>query len=210
MPNRIDLTRRRLLLAGAAVGLASPAKAATRLLTPPQSRGPFYPLELPLDSDNDLVTVAGRPGLAKGEIVNVTGQVLTAQGHPINGALVEIWQCDAFGRYHHPGDRRNVPLDQNFQGYGKYTTGADGAYRFRTIKPVPYPGRTPHIHFQISGPGIQPLVTQMYLADAPENDQDFLYRRISDSKARASVTIEFTPGSDGVPLGRFDIVLQTA
>ena len=206
MPKYTDFTRRHLLLAGAALGLTA-SKATALVLTPTQTRGPFYPLALPLDRDNDLVTVAGQ-GLAKGEIVNVAGQVLDTQGQPVPGALVEIWQCDVFGRYHHPGDRRNVPLDPNFQGYGQYTTGTDGGYRFRTIKPVPYPGRTPHIHFQVSGSGITTLVTQMYLADVPENDKDFIYKRIRDAQARASVTVDFAAGSDGLPLGRFDIVLQ--
>jgi protocatechuate 3,4-dioxygenase beta subunit len=140
----------------ALLGRVPAAAAAQRLRTPQQSRGPFYPTQLPLDRDNDLVTVAGRAGSARGEVTSVVGRILNERDRPISNARVEIWQCDANGRYHHPGDRRDVALDSNFQGYGQFITGSDGAYRFRTIKPVPYPGRAPHIHFAISGRDFEP------------------------------------------------------
>ena len=183
--------------------------AAALMATPAQSRGPFYPVRLPLDSDNDLVHVQGSTGIAKGEISNVVGRVLDTRGRPISGMRVEIWQCNAQGRYHHPGDRRDVPVDPNFQGYGQFTTGADGGYRFRTIKPVPYPGRAPHIHFTISGPGIEPLTTQMYVAGAPENDGDWILNRIRDARARESLIVPFAPSADtpGELQAKFDIVL---
>lgn len=183
--------------------------AAELISTPAQTRGPFYPVQIPLDSDNDLVVVKGKSGIAKGEISNVAGRVLDGHGRPINSVRVEIWQCDAHGRYHHPGDRRNVPLDPNFQGYGQFTTGADGGYRFRTIKPVPYPGRAPHIHFTISGPEIEPLTTQMYVAGAPENDGDWILNSIRDARARESLIVPFKPSTDtpGELLAKFDIVL---
>ncbi|MGH7320604.1 MAG: hypothetical protein ACRELA_13385, partial [Candidatus Rokuibacteriota bacterium] len=138
------VTRRRLIgVALSTVGLAlagpTPLTLASHLMrTAPQSRGPFYPLQLPLDKDNDLVTVAGRSDLAKGQIAHVVGRVLDDHAQPISMARVEIWQCDANGVYRHPGDRRGASVDPNFQGYGEFVTGADGAYRFRTIKPVPY------------------------------------------------------------------------
>lgn len=205
-------TRRRLLLAlTGALALAGrplPAWAAQLLKTPRQTAGPFYPVELPLDRDNDLVTVAGGSGLAKGEVSNVLGRVLDDAGRPLGHARVEIWQCDVNGRYRHPGDRRDVPLDPNFQGYGQVVTGADGAYRFRTIKPVAYPGRAPHIHFAISGPGFETLVTQLYVAGAPENARDGVLNGIRDPQARQSVVVPFkrTAGSPDL-LARFDIVL---
>jgi protocatechuate 3,4-dioxygenase beta subunit len=186
------------------------AQALELLRTPPQSRGPFYPTELPLDRDNDLVQVAGRQGLARGEITNVLGRVVTERGRPVAGARVEIWQCNAHGRYHHPGDRRDVPLDPNFQGYGEFTTGADGAYRFRTIKPVSYPGRAPHIHFAVSGRDFAPLVTQLYMAGAPDNARDGLLNSIRDARARQSLIAPFDPdptATRGELLARFDIVL---
>jgi protocatechuate 3,4-dioxygenase beta subunit len=209
LPNR---HRRRLLgatVAGLGLAGVAPLAGAAWLPTPPQSRGPFYPLELPLERDNDLVSVAGRNGLARGEIVNLGGRILDERGRPIRNARVEIWQCDANGRYHHPWDQDGAPPDDHFQGYGQFLTGADGGYRFRTIKPVPYPGRAPHIHFAISGPDFEPLVTQMYVAGAPENAWDGLFNRISDPQARARLLVSFvpapTPGSE--PVGQFDIVL---
>ncbi len=214
MSHRIDPTRRRMLGAGlmAALGaaVALPGWAAQLLKTPRQTRGPFYPLELPLERDNDLATVAGGSGLAKGEVANVVGRVLDESGRPLPRARVEIWQCDANGRYRHPWDRRDVPLDPNFQGYGQCVTGADGGYRFRTIKPVPYPGRAPHIHFGISGPGFEPLVTQLYVAGAPENAADGVLNGIADPRARRHVIVPFERAA-GTPstelLARFDIVL---
>jgi protocatechuate 3,4-dioxygenase beta subunit len=191
-------------------GLAGVKGAAAALLrTPAQSRGPFYPQELPLDSDSDLVQVAGKSGLAKGEITDLRGRVLDLRGRAVAGARVEIWQCDAFGRYHHPRDRRNVALDPKFQGYGRFTTSQKGGYRFRTIKPVPYPGRAPHIHFAVTAPGADPFITQMYVAGARENEHDFLLNRIDDARLRARLIVAFTPTGDGSAgfKARFDIIL---
>jgi protocatechuate 3,4-dioxygenase, beta subunit len=211
----MDAIRRRLLSAMSAMsgGLllagTSQAPAADWLGTPPQAQGPFYPLSLPLDKDNDLVTVAGRSGVARGEITNVVGRVLDEQGRALRGVLVEIWQCNAFGRYQHEGDTRDdVPLDPNFQGYGQFVTGTDGAYRFRTIKPVAYPGRAPHIHFKLKGDGVKPLTTQMYVEGARENDADFLLRSLRDPKLRRSIVVALAPApSAGELVGNFDIVL---
>ena len=216
MSHRVDLARRFLIRTGLSaltLGLTSaslPAWAAQLLRTPRQTRGPFYPTEIPLDHDNDLVTIAGQPGVARGEITNVVGRVLDEAGRPLRQARVEIWQCDVNGRYRHPWDRRDVPLDPNFQGYGQIVTGADGAYRFRTIKPVPYHGRAPHIHFAVSGPGFEQLVTQLYVAGAPENASDGVLNGIRDAKARQSLVVAFESAA-GAPggelLARFDIVL---
>lgn len=210
MTQNIDSGRRRLLGAAVSVlGLGLIGGAAYgRVPTPPQTRGPFYPVELPLDRDNDLVRIKGHGGIAGGEISNVVGRILDENGRPVREARVEIWQCDVNGRYHHPWDRRNAPLDPHFQGYGQFVTGADGGYRFRTIKPVPYPGRTPHIHFTISGPGFEPLITQMYVEGAPGNEGDFVLNRIRDPKARASVIVPFERVGDSPELlARFDVVL---
>lgn len=199
---------RGMLLAVVLAGRPLPGWAATLLRTPRQGRGPFYPLTLPLERDNDLVTVAGGTGLARGEIAHVGGRVLDETGRAVAGARVEIWQCNAFGRYHHPWDRRDAPLDPNFQGYGQFLTGPDGAYRFRTIKPVPYPGRAPHIHFAVSGPGFEPLVTQLYVAGAPENATDFLLNGIPDPRLRQLLVVPFERLPDRPELvARFDLVL---
>lgn len=210
-----DLSRRRFVSATvAAVGLVMlgpHARAAALLLTPRQTAGPFYPRQLPLDDDNNLVMVAGKDELARGEIADIAGRILDTRGRPVANARVEIWQCDSFGRYHHPGDRRNVPLDPNFQGYGQFVTGVDGGYRFRTIKPVPYPGRAPHIHFAISGPDFEPLITQMYVAGAPENERDFLLNAIADPRARERLIVPLSSADARVTnaglQGTFDIVL---
>lgn len=191
---------------------APPLTAATQLQrTPRQSLGPFYPASLPLDKDNDLVVVRGRSGIAKGVIIHIAGRISDERGRIIAGALVEIWQCNAFGRYHHPRAPQNAPMDKNFQGYGRFTTGDDGYYRFRAIRPVPYPGRTPHIHFAVSGPGIESLVTQMYVAGEPGNARDGLLNSIRDARARASLIVTLLPtaGSRGELSGRFDLVLAS-
>ena len=206
------LQNRRRVLAGLAAGLALGAAkspfAAALTATPRQGEGPFYPTSLPLDRDNDLVRVAGRSGLARGEIVHLFGRVLDEAGRPVRRARVEIWQCDSLGQYHHVG--QSGEIDPDFQGYGATVVGADGAYRFRTIKPVPYTGRTPHIHFAITGRGIERLTTQMYIAGHPLNERDFLYRSIDDAGARESVSVRFERapriGPDAVA-GNFDIVL---
>jgi protocatechuate 3,4-dioxygenase beta subunit len=208
------VTSRRRVLRGAgalAATAALPAGAADLIATPPQTTGPFYPLSLPLDSDNDLVIVEGRPERAAGTILHLGGRVLDAGGRPVRGVRLEIWQCDALGVYHHAGDRRG-PADANFQGFGATTADDEGAYRFRTIEPVPYSGRTPHIHFRIIGAGFEPLTTQMYLAGHPLNERDGLYRWLGD-QARL-VTIDLEPAPDLEPMvksgakrGLFDIVL---
>jgi protocatechuate 3,4-dioxygenase beta subunit len=191
---------------------ALPAAAAGLLPTPPQTTGPFYPLSLPLDADNDLVEVAGRPERASGTILHLGGRLLAPDGRPVGDARIDIWHCDALGVYHHPRDPRG-PADPNFQGFGATTTEAGGGYRFRTIEPVSYPGRTPHIHFTISGPGFERLTTQMYVAGQPQNARDFLYRQLGDGAARDAVTVALAAAPEleaGARSATFDIVLGVA
>lgn len=208
------LTGRRQFLRGAA-GLAAaaavPAWAATDLLTPRQTAGPFYPPEVPLDDDNDLVHVRGQTAVAKGEISDLGGRLLDQEGRPLKGMRIEIWQCDANGRYRHPRDPGRAAIDPGFQGIGHSVTDAQGRYRFLTIKPVPYPGRTPHIHVAVFPEGGEPFVTQLYVAGEPRNADDFLYRRIPVEQRRL-VTAEFVPGEVPGPalMARWDIVLGLA
>jgi len=200
--------RRRLILAAAGLATAAlPGIAAARLATPQQMRGPFYPDRMPLDQDNDLTRLmAGAP--SQGQITDLTGRVLDQDGTPVRDALVEIWQCDANGRYIHSGDEGRRPRDPGFQGYGKTRSGRDGGYRFRTIKPVPYPGRAPHIHVAVAAPGRKPLVTQLYVDGARENSRDFL-RSLLSAEELAAVTVPFHPSGDGSGrlAARFDIVM---
>ncbi|WP_295883276.1 protocatechuate 3,4-dioxygenase [uncultured Thiohalocapsa sp.] len=216
MPHEPRQPRRRQLLfaaAGLTTGLA-PALGlpAARTPTPVQSRGPFYPDRLPLDRDNDLTRRMPKgnaaDGVARGEITDLAGRVLTTEGAPLEGALVEIWQCDANGRYLHTGDRGGAPRDPGFQGYGRTRTDSDGGYRFRTIKPVPYPGRAPHIHIAVTAADGRQFVTQVYVEGAPENPGDFLRRRLPPAE-RAAVTVPFHPAADapGLLAAHFDIVL---
>jgi protocatechuate 3,4-dioxygenase beta subunit len=201
--------RRRLILA--TVGLATatlPGIAAARIATPQQMRGPFYPDRMPLDQDNDLTRLMGGDP-SQGEITDLSGRVLDLDGMPITDALVEIWQCDANGRYIHSGDKGGRPRDPGFQGYGKTHSGSDGGYRFRTIKPVPYPGRAPHIHVAVTAPHRKRLVTQVYVDGARENSRDFL-RSLLSAEEQAAVTIPFRPSSDDARrlTARFDILMD--
>ncbi len=193
-----------------------PAWAALLAPTPSQSLGPFYPPRKPLDKDNDLAQVMGRPGRAKGDLLHIMGRVLDPDGRAIVGSRVEIWQANVYGRYDHPQDTRNAPLDPDFQGFGADTVGADGAYRFRTVKPAPYPAsadwiRPPHVHFAVFAPGAEPFITQMYFADDPLNADDRLLNGIANPAARARLLVALTdPPSDLEPGSRvavFDIVL---
>lgn len=200
--------RRRRLITGIAAGLTAwPVLAAGLAPTPRQAAGPFYPEQLPPDDDSDLVRVAGQDRLAPGRITDLRGRLLDANGNPLRGLRVEIWQCDASGRYHHPRDPRG-PADPRFQGFGRALTDADGRYRFRTIQPVPYPGRTPHIHFAVHTGEERPFTTQLYVAGEPRNSDDFLFNRVPVER-RGQVVAEFTPfGGPAAELqAHFDIVL---
>lgn len=208
MRQQLDPSRRRLLLGGAAVLAAAPLRALGLRATPAQPEGPFYPVELPLDDDNDLTRVGAAAQSAAGEPTDLTGRVLDLNGRPLVGVRVEIWQCDAMGRYHHPRDTGAHRRDPHFQGHGHTLTDGGGSYRFRTIHPVPYPGRTPHIHFAVLPPGGEALITQLYVQGESRNAGDFLYRRVPPEQ-RGLVTAAFRPGA-GPGVGyaaAFDIAL---
>ena len=180
--------------------------------TPRQTEGPFYPNKLPLDTDNDLIVVNDGLTPAVGEITHLTGRILDSKGDPIKNAVVEIWQCDAKGVYLHTADsdHKKDQQDKHFQGFGRFLTDAKGEYYFRTIKPVAYPGRTPHIHYKIRHKGKELLTTQCYVKGEKANDRDGVYRGIRDPKARESVTIDFTPIKESRAdelAARFDVVL---
>lgn len=182
--------------------------------TPAQAVGPFYPVELPLDWNNDLVTFEGGAGQAQGQLIHVFGRVLDEAGKPIANSRVEIWQTNGFGRYHNVNHEVDAPLDPNFQGYGCTVTSSDGTYHFRTIRPLSYSTdsgwRAPHIHFIISSPGFERLVTQMYFAGEVLNEQDICLSQVTDPEAPHSLIVALEPADElelGAMKGVFDIVL---
>src|SRR6478736_8463312 len=162
------MIRRAFALGFGATLATSRAFAGDLAATPAQTEGPFYPTAFPADSDNDLVQVRGQAARAMGTVLHLQGRVLDASGKPMGG-LVEIWQCDAQGLYDHPRQPGRERRDAAFQGYGKVMTDAGSSYRFRTLKPVAYPGRTPHIHLKVAAADGRQLTTQFYLAGDPLN-----------------------------------------
>ncbi|MCC6492080.1 MAG: intradiol ring-cleavage dioxygenase [Pirellulales bacterium] len=199
----------RTMVCGAAGLMAPGAFAEALTLTPPQTEGPFYPDRLPLDTDNDLLIINDSLTPAVGDVTHLGGRILDADGAPLRNALIEIWQVDGHGVYLHSrsaGERR----DANFQGYGRFTTSSSGEYYFRTVKPVPYPGRTPHIHVMISRRGKPLLTTQLYVKGDARNERDGVFRSISDPRQRDSVLVDFKPlkgSAAGELTASFDVVL---
>ncbi len=204
LPRRMALGL--IAVGGAVAGLARAAGAAVP--TPPQTAGPFYPppADRPGDTDWDLVKVAGKVREAGGEVMHLSGRVLDRDGRALEGVLMEIWQCDANGRYLHQGDQQRDARDPYFQGYGAVRTDAAGHYRFRTIRPVPYPGRAPHIHARLVRPDGSELITQIYLEGHPLNQRDFIFRRLGKAAQRAASITPVRLG-DGDLEAVFDVVV---
>ncbi len=206
--------RRRALGAGlAAIAVSAIARAEALRATPSNALGPFYPPAKPADSDADLTQIAGRAGRAQGTILVVTGRIVDTKGRPIEGAKIELWQANAFGRYHHPSDSEaSGPIDPAFQGYGSLRSASDGSFRITTIKPPPYGGRTPHIHFIVAA-GKTRLTTQMFFEGEARNESDSLYRYLSPDDRQAS-TSRYLDVARGLPDGavavKWDIVLPAA
>ena len=222
-----ELSRRGLIRAGAAgLGLAAtrvpllaaqdrpqprPGELAEQLVrTPRQTEGPFYPDRLPLDTDNDLLVVNDSITPAVGVVTHLGGRVLGATGTPLRNVVVEIWQVDNAGAYLHQESANAEKRDASFQGFGRFLTGSTGEYYFRTLKPVAYPGRTPHIHVKVKRGTQELLTTQCYVRCEPRNARDGVLMGIPDPRARESVIVDFAP-LEGSTIGelaaRFDIVL---
>ena len=179
-------------------------------LTPRQTEGPFYPDKMPLDTDNDLIIINDSLTPAVGTVAYLSGKVTDIKGNAQRNALVEIWQVDNHGIYLHSHGGSREKLDSNFQGYGRFLTDSKGRYSFRTLKPSPYGGRTPHIHMAVSTRGKRVLTTQCYVKNEPRNQKDFILQRVKDTKARDSLVVPFNPLKDskvGEVSARFDIVL---
>jgi len=207
------ITRRGMMVrAGAALcagglGVRAVAQDDSLVITPRQTEGPFYPRRKPADTDNDLTAFGAANQRAKGDLLTLGGRVLDSRGQPLSGARVELWHCDIHGTYHHVD--ASSQADQNFQGYGEMITDGEGHYRFRTIKPGLYTGRTRHIHFKVIAPGRRTLTSQMYFdTDMEQNLRDGIYRRLSGAE-RTAVTMKTrrTSGKTPVIEGRLNIVV---
>ena len=206
MTSKLWLPHRREIIQGFAIGSGAllmpalfhrPGLYADELqLTPKMTEGPFFPDRLPLDTDNDLLIINDAITPAVGEITHLSGKILGKSGVPLGNALVEIWQVDNHGSYLHSrggNSNNNNKRDSNFQGYGRFLTNRQGEYYFRTIKPVTYPGRTPHIHFRVSIGDKKILATQMLMKDHPMNANDGLFRSIRNEDQRKLLMAEFKP-----------------
>ena len=179
-------------------------------LTPHQTEGPFYPDKMPLDTDNDLIILNDSLTPAVGTVAYLSGKVTDIKGNPLRNTLVEIWQVDNNGVYLHTRGGSRSKLDSNFQGYGRFLTDSKGNYFFRTLKPSPYSGRTPHIHMAVSAKGEKKFTTQCYIKGEPRNQKDFILKRVKDLKARESLIVPFKKVNGtktGEVAAKFDIVL---
>lgn len=210
---KLPILSRRTLLAGAGLGLVSPLPvfAAGLVPTPEQTEGPFYPAGFPADIDNDLVRVRGQAAQAMGQVLHLQGRVIDLSGGARGGAMIEIWQCDAQGIYDHPRQPGRDRRDAAFQGYGRMLVDSEGRYSFRTLKPVAYPGRTPHIHLKVATGDGRMLTSQFYVAGDPQNERDGVFRRAARSPGqRERVEMKLEPASGlepGAVAATMDIVI---
>lgn len=193
-------------LATATLLAAGAARGADMRETPTQTIGPFYPIRRLREADADLTWIKGHRNRAKGTVIEVSGRILDRHGNPAQGARLELWQCNTFGRYAHPNDVSNAPLDPDFQGFAALTSGRQGEWRITTIKPAGYDSpigqRTPHIHLDVQGRA-QRLITQMYFPeDAAANAQDAIYKEMGQD---AALTVA---RADGVARYQWDIILM--
>ncbi len=182
MKERREFLKKTLL--GASALAAAPLSAQNLVCEPtaPQTEGPFFPDFDIKESDADLVFMKGKSQRAKGEIVILRGIVQDQMCRPVEGAIVELWQACATGKYNHRSDPNPAKLDPNFQYYAKLRTDSKGRFQVRTIIPGAYPAtsdwmRPPHIHFKVSLRGFEELTTQTYFKGHPLNKQDRILRK---------------------------------
>ena len=210
---QIHVPRRRFLqnLALTTAWMTTAGAFAEQLtLTPTQTEGPFYPDHLPLDTDNDLLVINDSITPAIGDITWLSGKILNGAGEPIRNALVEIWQVDHNGVYIHSGSDNAGKHDKNFQRFGRFLTGSTGEYLFRTVKPVSYPGRTPHIHFAVKTKGHEKFTTQCYIKGHEQNATDGVLRGLADGAGKDSLMVDFAAikaSKTNELAAKFDIVL---
>lgn len=199
---------------GLGVSGALAAKTCESLLTPAQPLGPFYPRQMPEDTNADLTKVNGRAASADGQYILVNGVVQDKDCRPIAGAIVEIWQACKSGKYNHPSDTSNSKLDPNFQYYAMVKSNAKGEYSFKTILPGAYNAsatwvRPPHIHFKVSLRGYEELVTQLYFKGQNLNRHDRILQDLSQEE-QDKVVVDFKQDERGNLLtGNFTINLKS-
>lgn len=197
----------------ASVKVFADGGVCSKIKTPPQTEGPFYPVVDQTDKDSDLIRIQNSNQIADGKIVIIEGLVRDQNCTPVSGALVEIWQACKSGRYNHPSDPNTAPLDPNFQYWGKAVTDASGFYRFRTIVPGAYPAgqgwvRPPHIHFKIAKLGYMELITQMYFAGESLNEKDLILMKLKPNQ-RKEVIVSLVESEDKPhPVGVFNIQIE--
>ncbi|MDG2126177.1 MAG: protocatechuate 3,4-dioxygenase [Verrucomicrobiales bacterium] len=217
-PSPCPICHRRSFLVKAALGSATflttkGAFAEALLQTPFQTEGPFYPDKLPLDTDNDLLVINNSITPSVGDVTHLTGTVRDIKGKPVRNAVVEAWEADANGCYIHTGGGGNSDKrDKNFQGFGRFLTDSKGRYYFRTIKPVAYGPRAPHIHMAVIQGDKRMLTTQCYIKGHPLNEKDGPLSILKTKAERDAVIIPFKPvknSKTGELQARFDIVIGT-
>jgi protocatechuate 3,4-dioxygenase beta subunit len=195
-------------IAAVGVAVASRGLAKDLALTAESPMGPFFPLEMPSESDADLTQLQGHVKRALGTAIEVRGRVLDRHGNPISGARLDLWQANAAGRYAHPADVATAPLDPDFQGFASIVSDSDGNWRIVTVKPGGYDSpighRPPHIHFDIRGKTHR-NVAQLYFAEEAEaNARDRLYKALGPD---ASTSV--AKSDSGQPnVYRWDVVLM--
>lgn len=196
MTKQILMSRRALVgagLASAGLVVATGARAVQgRPLTAESPMGPFFPMDVPSDSDADLTMVKGHSKRASGQVIEITGRVLDQKGNPISGARLDLWQANAKGRYAHPADPAVMPLDPDFQGFASIVSDATGEWRIVTIKPgsynSPIGNRPPHIHFDIRGKTHRNIAQLYFPEDAEGNAKDLLFKALGE-QAGTSVAV---------------------
>ena len=222
------IRRKALKIIGAIplAGCASRAETANlradgKPRTPSQPEGPFYPTSWDGDVDGNLAKIDQRAayrapsqsksdvkdngGLAPGEPLLLRGRVLRANGSAAANARVDIWQTDHTGRYRHPADAGDAPLESGFQGYGRVTTDSNGRYEFVTIRPAHYQSRPPHIHIRVDDNDTT-LITQMYFA-GNNKESSFFASVFGSDQDRELLTVKPVLSAQGPAVAQFDIYL---
>lgn len=216
-PSIFTDAKRLELIKGYRVHESRTPAAPVRVVTPSQTIGPFFSLGLIREGDDDLACLSPGQPRAQGIPIVVSGRITDEEGRPVRKALIELWQANRWGKYDHPDDTTDAPLDPNFKGWARVMTDAEGRYRFRSIKPGAYPNpgydnwmRPPHIHYSIFAAGLmQRLITQLYFPGEELNDIDPILNGIEDLEARASLIAHPEPAQpDGTLTFSFDIVLR--